>query len=191
MVAASTIAEAAERRWEHLLVEGALRHWLLGANAFFFLYTALPLAAPMLVAAGLVMPGRAIFAVYSLACHQLPQRSYFIFGEQVGLCQRDVAIYGSIFLSGLAFAALRNRLRPLPWPVFLALIAPMAIDGGTQLVGIRESTWELRTFTGALFGIASVWLTYPHLEAALEPWRRRPEASLALVGGLTGVGDES
>ena len=38
---------------------------------------------------------------------------------------------------------------------YLLLIAPMAIDGLTQLVGWRESNWELRTLTGALFGLAS------------------------------------
>ncbi len=44
----------------------------------------------------------------------------------------------------------------------------MAVDGFTQLVGWRESTVELRTLTGALFGAASVWLIYPRVDAVLE-----------------------
>ena len=44
----------------------------------------------------------------------------------------------------------------------------MAIDGFTQLFGWRESTPELRTLTGALFGLASVWLIYPRIDAMFE-----------------------
>jgi len=41
---------------------------------------------------------------------------------------------------------------------------PIAVDGITQAIGIRESTWEIRLVTGTLFGVATVWLAYPHLE---------------------------
>ncbi|MGE3267883.1 MAG: DUF2085 domain-containing protein, partial [Chloroflexota bacterium] len=55
--------------------------------------------------------------------------------------------------------------------------APMALDGFTQLFNLRESTPELRTFTGALFGVASVWLIYPRVDAIfareLDPARQR------------------
>jgi uncharacterized membrane protein len=40
----------------------------------------------------------------------------------------------------------------------------MALDGFTQLFCYRESNWELRLLTGALFGLASAWLAYPRLE---------------------------
>ena len=43
----------------------------------------------------------------------------------------------------------------------------MAMDGFTQLFGWRESSAELRTLTGALFGAASVWLIYPRIDAIL------------------------
>ncbi|MCC9078600.1 DUF2085 domain-containing protein [Litorilinea aerophila] len=88
-------------------------------------------------------------------------------GYKVAICERDVAIYGSIWLAGLLFVLLRRRLAPLPWRVYLLLIIPMAIDGLTQLVGLRESNWWLRTVTGALFGVATVWLAYPYVEEAM------------------------
>jgi uncharacterized membrane protein len=47
----------------------------------------------------------------------------------------------------------------------------MAIDGITQLFGLRESNWQLRTITGALFGLASVWLAYPYLEEGMRDIR--------------------
>ena len=49
---------------------------------------------------------------------------------------------------------------------FAVLVSPMALDGLTQLVGWRESTWELRMATGVLFGLASGWFLYPRLFAA-------------------------
>lgn len=89
-------------------------------------------------------------------------------GYKVALCQRDVAIYAAIALGGLLFAALRNRIHSPSIRIYLLFLIPIALDGGTQLVGLRESNWILRTLTGALFGGASVWLVYPYVEAAME-----------------------
>jgi len=90
------------------------------------------------------------------------------FGYQVAFCQRDVAIYLSVFLAGLVFALVRHHLRPLPLKVYALFLVPMAIDGFTQLLGLRESTWFLRTITGSLFGIATVWMAYPYLEMGMR-----------------------
>jgi uncharacterized membrane protein len=90
-------------------------------------------------------------------------------GYKVALCQRDVAIYSAVLVAGLLFALLRRRMRvrPLSWKWFVVLMIPMAIDGGTQLFGWRESNWWLRTLTGALFGAAAVWWAYPYIDDAM------------------------
>ncbi len=89
-------------------------------------------------------------------------------GYKIALCQRDLAIYGAMLLAGLAFALVRRRYRPLDWRLMLViaglLAVPMAVDGTTQLFGLRESVWQLRLLTGGLFGIACVWLLYPYIE---------------------------
>jgi uncharacterized membrane protein len=84
----------------------------------------------------------------------------------MALCQRDMALYGSLLVGGLLFGLLRKRLRPLTFVGFFICILPMAIDGGTQLFMLRESTPFLRVFTGGLLGIGSVWMLYPRLETA-------------------------
>lgn len=91
-------------------------------------------------------------------------------GYKVALCERDIAIYGSVFLAGLVFAFLRQRgnVRAPSLKVYLLFLIPIAVDGLTQLVGWRESNWWLRTVTGAIFGIASVWLAYPYVEDAMQ-----------------------
>lgn len=146
-------------------------HWLFLLNTTAVLYVGFAFLAPLLMAVGAEPVGRFIFSAYAIACHQLPQRSFFVFGHQVAFCQRDVAIYTSVFVAGLIYARMRTRLPRLPWRLYALLIAPMAIDGTAQLLGWRESTWELRTVTGALFGLATVWLLYPYIERTMEDLR--------------------
>jgi len=52
--------------------------------------------------------------------------------------------------------------------LWLLLTLPMAWDGLTQMFGLRESTWELRLMTGALFGFASIWFALPCLQKTFE-----------------------
>lgn len=89
-------------------------------------------------------------------------------GWKVALCQRDVAIYAGVLVAGLSYALVRQRTKPLPFKLFVLLAIPMAIDGGTQLIGLRESNWVLRTLTGSLFGMAAVYLAYPYVQDAMQ-----------------------
>lgn len=56
------------------------RHWLIFLTLPLGLFVLGAVAAPTLMATGLEWPGRALYALYGLTCHQLPQRSYFLFG---------------------------------------------------------------------------------------------------------------
>ena len=118
----------------------------------------------------------------------------FVGNEQVGfkvaLCERDVAIYGGLLLGGALFAGLRRHLRPLPiWAWVLFGVLPIALDGGSQLLGalpflswpIRESTPLLRTLTGLAFGLTNVWLAYPYVEESMDETRALSAARLAGV----------
>lgn len=186
-------------RW----VQFVLRRWLSLLTLLFLVYVGLPLLAPVLMKAGAELPARVIYTIYIPFCHQLPERSYFLFGEspvyslqelqadgvasggllerrfytgdhehgyKAALCERDLAIYGSMFVVG-AFQLVRKRRPPrleLLWYV-LVFVLPMAVDGLTQLAGLRESNWALRTLTGALFGVGTLWFVYPYLAEALGP----------------------
>jgi len=162
------------------LIYRLAKHWVLFAVFFIGLYAGLPFLAPILMAKGYTVPANLIYSAYRFACHQLPSRSYFIFGQQVAYCHRDTAIYVSLFGATLLFAFVRHRIKPLPWQGYLAFIAPMAIDGGTQLIGLRTSNWQLRTITGALFGLGSAWLVLPYLEEAFQDIRQSVNEKLHL-----------
>ncbi|MGB8644320.1 MAG: DUF2085 domain-containing protein [Anaerolineae bacterium] len=59
------------------------RHWLA---AFSVLYGALvlaPFTAPLFMHIGATGPADAVYFIYSFLCHQLPERSLFIFGDRI------------------------------------------------------------------------------------------------------------
>jgi uncharacterized membrane protein len=188
------------------------RHWLAVFNLLIGVYTLLPILAPVLMANGTSQIGRWIYLLYRPACHQLADRSFFLFGPQVtytveelwalgvlpqddilsrqrflgapgvgykmAMCQRDMALYSSLFLAGLLFGLVRKRLKPLSLLAYGLFLLPMAVDGATQLLWARESNCILRVLTGGLVGVASVWMLYPHVEAAFEEvrWRTHQRA---------------
>lgn len=102
-------------------------------------------------------------------------------GYKTAFCQRDIATYGAMVLAGLAYAVLRKRgLGAMPlWLFILIGIIPIGLDGGSQFLSLiipgfpyRESVWQLRTITGALFGLSILWLAYPHVQAGMEETRQ-------------------
>jgi uncharacterized membrane protein len=209
---------------------GLSRHWLLVVNGFLGLYIGLAVLAPLLMAAGLTGPGRALYGFFSFQCHQLPQRSYFLFsqaggiqtysldqvvawgadpssvltmrafigdpqvGYKVAIAHRLTAIHTAMFVGGLLWALVGRRLPRLSILGLVLLALPMALDGGSHMLseitrlGFRESNiwavwltggrfpqsfyegttagtlnWLLRTLTGGLFGLATVWFIFPYL----------------------------
>ena len=60
-----------------------LRHWLLLINVLMGFYVLTPFSAPILMKSGLINQAYAIYTIYSTQCHQLPERSYFLFGQSL------------------------------------------------------------------------------------------------------------
>jgi len=162
------------------LIYRMARHWVWAVNAIVALYAGLPFLAPFLIAVGWRAPAQVIYFVYSFLCHQIPERSFFIWGHQMAFCQRCTAIYGSVLVGGMLFPVVRRWLKPLPWKLYLVLNVPLALDGLIQLLGLWESTPIRRVLTGSLFGLSSVWLCYPYLEQGFADIRTEIEEKLHL-----------
>jgi len=72
------------------------KHWMLAFSLIFGLYVGLPFLAPVLMAIGLEFPAKIIYTIFSFLCHQLPQRSFFLFGQQTMYPLSDFkAIFGA------------------------------------------------------------------------------------------------
>ena len=240
----STVAIDRPLRRGERLVYWLSDHWLLTFNILWGVFVIAPWLAPVLMKFGLPGVGNGIYWVYQFFCHQLPERSFFLFGPQpmyslsqigavwptsdpivlrqfvgsadfgwkVAYSDRMVAMYTSFWIASIGFAFVRRRLKPLPLWAYFLMILPMAIDGTTHLLsdpwafnlGFRTTnewlvhltggalpasfyagdalgsfnSW-MRLITGALFGIASVWLAFPYAEAAFFEAREELEARLA------------
>jgi uncharacterized membrane protein len=59
------------------------RNWLLLFSLGYGLYIGLPFLAPVFLQSGWHGGGRAIYFIYTFLCHQLPQRSLFLFGPKI------------------------------------------------------------------------------------------------------------
>ena len=154
----------------------AARHWLWLVNAVNLFFLSVAFLVPLAEEAGWNDLARPFFKFCSFVCVQNPAHSFYFGEHQMALCERCLAIYAVLGLLGLLFQIVRHRLRPIQFWHYCLLVAPMALDGFTQLFGWRESTWELRLITGALFGLASFWYMYPQLEVWMEHlkfWARR------------------
>jgi uncharacterized membrane protein len=106
-------------------------------------------------------------------------------GYKVALCERDVAIYGSILLFGLLFGLTNRRFPQLHWSIWLLIgLGPIGLDGFSQLFAqfewpflasmlpYRESTPFLRVMTGSLFGFFTAWFAYPNIEESMQETRQ-------------------
>jgi uncharacterized membrane protein len=132
--------------------------------------------------------------------YNIPQaRAYIgdeIVGYKIAFCQRDIAIYGLIFLFGIVFSLTGKRIKPLPWYLWILLgLGPIGLDGFSQLLSqtglaifswlpLRESTPLLRVFTGGMFGLATAWFGFPNLEESVQESRYEMTLKHAIIRQL-------
>jgi uncharacterized membrane protein len=108
-----------------------------------------------------------------------------IVGYKMAFCERDMAIYGAIFLFGIVYSLTNRRIKPLHWILWILIgMAPIGLDGFSQLFSqmewpwlasilpYRESTPFLRVLTGGLFGLATAWFAYPYMEESMSETRQ-------------------
>ena len=106
-------------------------------------------------------------------------------GYKMALCERDMAIYSSIFLFGILFSLSGRRLKSLHWMLWILIgMGPVGLDGFSQLFSqmewswleailpYRESTPFLRVLTGGLFGFTTAWFAYPAIEESMSDTRQ-------------------
>ncbi len=58
------------------------RNWFWVFSGLYALFVGLPFLAPVFMQMGWETPARWIYTFYSFLCHQLPQRSFFLFGPK-------------------------------------------------------------------------------------------------------------
>lgn len=84
--APSPVADQIDR-----LLAGVFRHGLTWLLAGMLVFVLLPFAAPLLMASGWTGLGESIYRLYAFFCHQLPQRSWFLFGPKLTYTLEEIA----------------------------------------------------------------------------------------------------
>jgi uncharacterized membrane protein len=87
-------------------------------------------------------------------CHTIKERSFFINGNQMPFCARDVAIFFGMAV-GMGIVLFIRFPVKLWW--IIGGLVPIGLDGGLQLVTSYESNNLFRVFTGGLAGIVTMF----------------------------------
>lgn len=70
------------------------KNWIVVFGIVFGIYTGLPFLAPVFMHLGWKGAGNAIYFIYSFLCHQLPERSYFLFGPKISFSLAELKAAG-------------------------------------------------------------------------------------------------
>jgi len=95
---------------------------------------------------------RAIYWAGDIECHQIAERSYFLNDNQMPFCARDLGLFIGAALGLGLVTFYRYKIHPV---LLFVGLAPMALDGGLQMLTDYESTNLLRIVTGAIAGLAT------------------------------------
>jgi len=196
--AAGSYVQPYRSNWFDRLISSIGRHWLLLACIALGIFVGLPWLAAVFAWLGWWTLADPLYTAYALTCHQLPERAGSVFGYQVAFCYRNTALYGGVFLFGIMYGLARDRnvsrlqwlRRPAPWWALVLLLLPMAVDGFTHLLGLRDNmlgmsadptygmfmvgpeifsfNWWLRVLTGLTAALGVVWFAFPRMDRAVE-----------------------
>ena len=150
------------------------RHWIIVIGIILGLYAGLPFLAPVFMQAGWSGPARVIYLIYSFLCHQLPQRSYFLFGSKVTYSLPEIQ------------AAWQNTLDPLVLRKFIGNPEMgWKVAWSDRMVSMFTSLWH--------FG--SLWRLLRHRLTPLPWWGlvlfllpMAVDGTSHLISDLAGIG---
>ena len=127
------------------------------------IWCSLILLAPLLAKFEHRFSSGLIYFFFSKICHQIPERSLFIFGKQMAVCSRCTGLYFGFLIGAILYPIIfkTNRIKtPSPKYLILACI-PIAIDISIRTFHIAENTFTSRLITGLILGITSLIFVVP------------------------------
>lgn len=165
-------AEAARRR------RAALAAWAAAA-AVVAAGVGLVLLAPLLKAGGWPLSSLVIYKSFAGVCHQMPERSFQLWGFPAAVCARCLGLYAGLLAGVAAYPLARGLTRTdVPRRAWLLLAAaPTSIDFLLGVTGLWENTHWSRFTTALPLGAAVAFYVVPGL-VELATRRRNRDAIL-------------
>lgn len=144
-----------------------IRNTLLwGVPALTGLYVVGGVAPPLFMAVGANDTAEVIRRVYSVFCHQIPERSFAFHGVQFAFCARCTGFYAALFLTGLT-VAIFSITTPLRLLTSLLLMIPILVDFIFDLSTSLPYSNLLRMTVGLIGGMSCILFVFPRVIAAL------------------------
>lgn len=105
-------------------------------------------------------------------CHCLPSRTLTVGGDFLPVCSRCTGIYLGIAVTYIFLISRRGfKVNALPSLgvalAVMAMLLPMAVDGVSSYLGLRETTNTVRFLTGLVAGAALPVFAFPLLSPEL------------------------
>lgn len=141
-------------------------------------WLAVIVSPPWLMATGHMGSAISLYRGLSGICHQIPERSFSLWGFPLAVCSRCTGIYFGFVIGLMLYPFCRNvsdlTIPPRVWLVIGSL--PMVVDVSVDFAGIFKNTFLSRTATGLFVGIVAaffllpVWIgiAYPRLPESQE-----------------------
>ncbi len=125
------------------------RYWIIPLSLALAVYLGLPFLAPVFMHVGLVGEAKTIYFIYSWMCHQLPERSYFLYGTKFTYSLAEIQ------------NAWKNTIDPAILRQFI----------GNPVMGWKVA-WSDRMISiyGGLFVFGLVWWPFRRRAKALPWW---------------------
>ena len=124
-------------------------HWFAAFLLVYGLWVFLPFVAPLFMYIGWTGPGKAVYFIYSFFCHQLPERSFFLFGQKTMYSLSEIQ------------TAWQNTVNPLILRKFI----------GNEVMGWKVA-WSDRmiSFYMSVWFFALAWWPLRHKSKPLPWW---------------------
>ncbi|HZG53789.1 MAG TPA: DUF2085 domain-containing protein [Pyrinomonadaceae bacterium] len=159
---------------------GAWAAWVCVAGVA-LLWLGLIVGAPLLAWGGREATAFVIYQGLKTACHQLPERSYWVAGHPLAVCARCFGIYAGFAAAVLLYPLSRRLRRTQQTPrrewLILALL-PTAFDFTLGVTGLWANTHSSRFLTGAWLG---AWAAFYVVPGAVEIARQRRARRVAAL----------
>lgn len=143
------------------------------ATIFMLVWMGVIIGAPVAAEYGHSFFAFVVYKSFGYVCHQIPERSFHIFGHSFAVCARCTGIYAGVmtgFLVYPLFRSLRNPESPARIWLLLAPI-PTGIDFMFGFTGIWANTHYSRLLTGMILGIGCAFFIVPGLiDLAQTKW---------------------
>jgi uncharacterized membrane protein len=145
------------------------RHWPEIFFVVYGLWVWLPWLAPILMHTGWDGAGRALYFIYSFFCHQLPERSFFLFGQKTMYSLTEIR------------SAWQNTINPLILRKFI---------GNTDMGWKVAWSDRMISFYTSVWVFAVLWLPYRRKVKPLPWWGfALCLLPIALDGGTHAISD--